>query len=153
MKKALSLILLFPLTVLAQEKFERDTLYSSDGYKVYKGLELHIGIGSTPDGDFKYIRRNSTGFGAMMATTDNNSYNKDQFSLKRTYAGHKGEVVKIVERGSKKTGYVYEPLISLDMGVRYEVALDNAITSGGNNCSGRIQTQGKSRFRAACKCR
>jgi len=130
MKKLFFAFTLLPSIALAQVKFERDTLYSLSGYKVYKGLVIHIGTGSTPDGDFKFIRRNSTGFGTLMATTDNNSYNKDQFSMPRTYAGHKGETVKIVERGSKKTGYVWEPLISMEMGVRYEIDLDNAIATG-----------------------
>ena len=109
----LILILLLPFAAGAQVRFENDTLYSSSGFKVYKGLELNIGTGSTPDGDFKFIRRNSTGFGAAMTATNSYSYNKEQFSLQRSYAGHKGPVVKIVQRGTKKTGYVYEPLISL----------------------------------------
>ena len=138
--KNLILILLLPIAAGAQVRFENDTLYSSSGFKIYKGLELNIGAGSTPDGDFKFIRRNSTGFGAVMATTNNNAYNKDQFSLQRSYAGHKGPVVKIVQRGTKKTGYVYEPLISLVGGVRYEIDVDNAIASGELNVPDEFKT-------------
>lgn len=110
-------------------KLIEDTLISTSGYRIIVGQEINIGTGSTPDGDFKFIRRNSTGFGTMMIMTDNNSYNKSQLSLPRNVAGHKGKVVKIVTRGSKRSGYTYEPLISFGSG-RYEIDVDNAIAAG-----------------------
>lgn len=110
-------------------KFENDTLYISSGYKIVVGQSLNIGTGSTPDGDFKFIRRNSTGFGTMMYTTNSNSYNKSMFSLPRNMAGHKGEVIKIVTRGNKRIGFTYEPLVTFGVG-RYEIDVENAINSG-----------------------
>jgi len=110
-------------------KFENDTLYISSGYKIVVGQSLNIGTGSTPDGDFKFIRRNSTGFGTMMSTTNSNSYNKSMFSLPRNMAGHKGEVIKIVTRGNKRIGFTYEPLVTFGVG-RYEIDVENAINSG-----------------------
>jgi|688.fasta_scaffold812981_1 hypothetical protein len=110
-------------------KFENDTLYTSSGFKVTADQELKIGTGSTNDGDFKFIRRNSTGFGTLMTTTDNNAYNKSQLSLPRNMAGHKGKVVKIVRRGTKKMGFTYEPLVTFGVG-KYEIDIENAIAYG-----------------------
>ena len=110
-------------------KLEKDTLFTTSGYKIVMGQDINLGTGSTPDGDFKFIRRNSSGFGTMMVMTDNNSYNKSQLSLPRNMAGHKGKVVKIVTRGNKKIGITYEPLITFGSG-RYEIDVDNAIASG-----------------------
>ncbi len=110
-------------------KLENDTLYTSSGYTITVNQTLKIGTGSTPDGDFKFIRRNSTGFGTLISTTDNNAYNKSQFSLPRNMAGHKGTVVKIVKRGSKKIGFTFEPLVTFGSG-RYEIDVENAIAYG-----------------------
>lgn len=108
-----------------------DTLFTTSGYKIVVGEDINIGTGSTPDGDFKFIRRNSTGFGTAMATTNNNAYNKSQLSLPRNMAGHKGKVVKIATRGNKRIGKTYEPLITFGFGMgRYEIDVDNAIASG-----------------------
>ena len=110
-------------------KLENDTLFTSSGYKIYVGQTLTLGTGSTPDGDFKFIRQNSTGFGTIISTTDNNAYNKSQFSLPRNMAGHKCQVKKIATRGNKRIGFKYEPLVTFGVG-KYEIDVDNAINSG-----------------------
>lgn len=110
-------------------KLVEDTLFTTSGYKIIVGQDVNLGTGSTPDGDFKFIRRNSTGFGTMMLMTDNHSYNKSQLSLPRNMAGHKGKVIKIVTRGTNKTGKTYEPLVTFGSG-RYEIDVENAIASG-----------------------
>ncbi len=131
----LSALTLFISTAHAQDngqvlpRLANDTLYTTSGYKIAIGQEIHLGTGSTPDGDFKFIRRNSSGFGTMMISTDDNDYNKSQLSLPRNMAGHKGKVVKIVARGNKKIGIKYEPLVTFGLG-RYEIDADNAIASG-----------------------
>jgi hypothetical protein len=107
----------------------KDTLFTTSGFKIVVGDDIKLGTGSTPDGDFKFIRRNSTGFGTLMMTTNNNSYDKSQLSLPRNMAGHKGKVVKIVTRGNKKIGKTYEPLVTFGSG-RYEIDVDNAIAAG-----------------------
>ncbi len=109
---------------------ENDTLISKTGFKIYKGQVLEFGTGSTDDGDFKFIRRNSTGFGTAMTTTNNYNYNKMLFSLPRNMAGHTATVVKMVERGTKKSGFVYQPLVTSGGGLRYEIDVDNAINAG-----------------------
>ncbi len=135
-----SYLLLFALTLLISKSYSqdsdttlprlvKDTLFTMSGYKIVVGQEINLGTGSTPDGDFKFIRRNSSGFGTMMVMTDNNSYNKSQLSLPRNLAGHKGKVAKIVTRGNKKIGIKYEPLVTFGAG-RYEIDVDNAIAAG-----------------------
>ena len=109
-------------------KLIEDTLFTTSGYKIIVGQYINIGTGSTPDGDFKFIRRNSTGFGTMMSTSDNNSYNKSELSLPRNMSGHRGKVVKIATRGDEEIGITYEPLITFGSG-RYEIDVDNAIAS------------------------
>lgn len=110
-------------------KMEGDTLITSSGFRIAVGQELTVGTGTTPDGDFRFIRRNSTGFGTMMMSTGNNAYDKSQLSLTRSMAGHKGKVTKIVKRGNNRTGIVYQPLISFGMG-QYEIDIENAIAAG-----------------------
>ncbi|WP_336689828.1 MULTISPECIES: SHOCT domain-containing protein [unclassified Chryseobacterium] len=130
----LSIILIFS-NAFSQEKdatqtrLVGDTLITRSGFKITVGQDINLGTGSTPDGDFKFIRRNSTGFGTIMTMTNSNSYNKSQFSLPRNMAGHKGKVVKIVVRGNEKIGQTFEPLITFGSG-RYEIDVDNAIISG-----------------------
>lgn len=131
MKKAiLTLSIVVSLAASAQTKFENDTLYFDSGFKITKGQELKFGTGTMDNGNFKFIRVNSTGFAAIMTATDNQAYNNSQNSLNRSMAGHKGTVVKIVQRGTKKTGYIFQPLVSIGSGVRYEIDVENAIASG-----------------------
>lgn len=59
MKKLLFTLLLFPLLSTAQDllpKFENDTLYTSGGYKMYKGQILHFANGTSAAGYFKFIK-------------------------------------------------------------------------------------------------
>ena len=58
MKKILLLILVCPLFSSAQKiapKYEHDTLYTSSGYKIYKGQTLQIGSPTSESGRFRYI--------------------------------------------------------------------------------------------------
>ncbi len=60
-----SIFILLPFYMLAQSRFVpvkngADTLYTSSGFIVYVGQKLKIGTGSTPDGDFKFIRKSAT---------------------------------------------------------------------------------------------
>jgi|GEM_PF-1576434 hypothetical protein len=59
MKKILLLLFLCPLLSVAQKtlpRFENDTLYTSSGYKIYKGETLHFGHGTGKDGKFRFTR-------------------------------------------------------------------------------------------------
>ena len=70
MKCFLLLLLLIPAAVIAQPahpRFVNDTLYTSSGFKIYKGQTLHFGKGTGRDGKFKYISiKSETSFSSLM---------------------------------------------------------------------------------------
>jgi hypothetical protein len=60
MKKLLLILLLCPLLSSAQPRFENDTLYTSGGYKIYKGQTLHLANGTSDAGYFRFIKFHSS---------------------------------------------------------------------------------------------
>jgi hypothetical protein len=58
MKKIIFILLLSPLIIIAQKlpRFENDTLYTSGGYKIYKGQTLSFAEGSGKNGNFRYAK-------------------------------------------------------------------------------------------------
>ncbi len=63
MKKLFSLLLLCPLLSTAQNslpRFEHDTLFTSGGYKIYKGQILELANGTSEAGYFKFIKFHSS---------------------------------------------------------------------------------------------
>ena len=59
MKKLLLILLLVPLFSTAQNtlpRFENDTLYTSGGYKIYKGQILQFATGTSAAGYFRFIK-------------------------------------------------------------------------------------------------
>jgi hypothetical protein len=59
MKKLLFLLLINPLISTAQNnlpRFENDTLYTSGGYKIYKGQTLQLATGTSAAGYFNFIK-------------------------------------------------------------------------------------------------
>ncbi len=126
---------LFIMTAKAQDhllpRIEGDSLYTSSGFNIAAGQKIKIGVGSMPDGNFKYIRINSASFFAYN-TMSNNIHNPNEAnyanSLNRKESGHEYYVAKLEKRGSTKTGYVYYILSKTFP--RYEVDVENAIASG-----------------------
>jgi len=58
MKTAFLIVLILPTVLFAQKstgEFVNDTLYTSSGFKIYKGLTLHFGTGKGEDGKFRYV--------------------------------------------------------------------------------------------------
>jgi hypothetical protein len=58
MKKLFFTLLFFPFLTLAQNtlpRFEQDTLYTSGGFKIYKGQALQFGKGTGRNGAFRFI--------------------------------------------------------------------------------------------------
>lgn len=63
MKKLILLALMSPLFSTAQNnlpRFEKDTLYTSGGYKIYKGQTLQLGKGTSDAGYFTFIKFHPT---------------------------------------------------------------------------------------------
>ena len=110
-------------------KIIKDTLFTSCGYKIVEDENVKIGSGSMPDGDFKYIRINSSSLFAYNSTSGNNTGTNQANSFGRGNSGHSYKVSKVEERGNKKHGYVYYIKISTGL-IKYEVDVENAIASG-----------------------
>ena len=59
--KLFFLLLLIPISSIGQTdlpKFENDTLYTTSGFKMYKGQTLHLGNGTDKNGCFRFIKFN-----------------------------------------------------------------------------------------------
>lgn len=110
-------------------KIVNDTLFTSSGFKIIKDQDIKIGIGSMPDGDFKFIRVNSASMFAYHSTTGYNGLANAANSFPRNQSGLKFRIKTVEERGSKKRGYVYYVKIGYGM-KNYEIDVENAIASG-----------------------
>jgi hypothetical protein len=93
---------------------------------VYVGQKLKLGTGTMNDGDFKYIRKSNTSLFAYYSPNGNQSAANSANALRRNQSGLEYKVIRIDEKGNKKLGYVYYPILAS----RYEVDIDNAIVSG-----------------------
>ena len=128
MRKIISLFnICLPSVSIPQPRIIRvkngtDTLYTATGFEIYVGQKLKIGPGAMPDGNFKYIRKSNTRLFAYGSTTRRKKVN----FLKRNKSGLEYKVIRIDERGNKKHGFVYYPILAS----RYEVDIDNAIAAG-----------------------
>lgn len=112
-----------------EPKFEKDTLTTSTGFKVYEGLEIKIGTGSMNDGDFKFIRTNASSLFRYYSTTGYQGLANQANSFRRDNSGLVYKVKSIMPRGSKKNGYVYYAKIGRGL-INYELDLENAIKTG-----------------------
>lgn len=114
----------------ALPKIENDTLYTTVGYKIGKGQVITIGKGSTPDGEFLYIRRNTKA--AISLNNPGMSHNGENVMTnsfpKRQY-GQTFEVKKLRKDGNRKRGYNYMAIINSGP-TKYEIDVENAIASG-----------------------
>jgi len=62
MTKFVFLLLLGHVTVMAQKpvpRFENDTLYTTSGYKIYKGLLIQLASGTAENSKFRFIKHNA----------------------------------------------------------------------------------------------
>lgn len=131
--KYILLALLFPFSLAAQSndlpKIIKDTVFTTSGYNIYEGQEIKVGIGSMPDGDFKYIRTNSASIFNYTSSTGYNGLANQANSFARRNSGLKFKIKSVDQRGNKKHGYVYYAKIGSGP-VNYEIDIENAIASG-----------------------
>ena len=134
MKKLLTVLLitLFSTTVKSQEsdlpKMIGDTIFTTSGFKIIKNQMIKVGIGSMPDGDFKYIRINSS---SLFAYSSNKGYKglaNQANSFPRSESGLNYKIREVEQRGNKKRGYVYYAKIGRGL-INYEIDIENAIKS------------------------
>lgn len=132
MKKiTLLFILLFSIIVNAQEySFDGTVLKLKDGGFVAIDNDLKLGTGTKDNGYFRYIEVNSA---SMMRAYNTNGTNwgvQDANSMSSQYNGLKGKVIKIEERGNKRTGKKWYAVIGVGETRRYQVDIENALIAG-----------------------
>lgn len=98
-------------------RVENDTLYTTSGYKIGEGQEVTIGRGSTPEGEYIYIKQRGTTLGYKLGP-----FSKE--NVGRSYI-----VTKLKQEGSEKKGFHYIILLK-DAMTRWEVDVENAIKFG-----------------------
>jgi|GEM_PF-1151590 len=113
----------------ALPRIDKNTLYSTTGYKIAENQYVKIGTGSTPDGDFKFIRINSESVFAYNSTTRYQGLENSANAFPRSQAGLKFKIKAVEKRGNKKRGYVYYAKIGRGL-INYEIDVDNAIAAG-----------------------
>jgi hypothetical protein len=129
MKYLLSMLLLVSTAVFAQEDpngkvdTSPDSIVHKSGFVFKDGTKVKLGLGSLPDGNFKYIRANNGG--GMISIGGSGSS-----ILTSRYSGLNGEVSKVQRRGSRKLGYVDYAILKLGLPERYEVDINSAIAVG-----------------------
>jgi len=111
------------------KKIVPDTLITRCGYPITVKQDIIIGVGSTPDGDFKFIRRNSASLFAYYSTNGFQGEANAANAFPRNQSGYKFTVKAIEQRGSEKHGYVNYLKIGSGI-VNYEVDIENAISFG-----------------------
>jgi Short C-terminal domain len=123
MKKILFILLLFPFFSTAQNnqpRFQNDTLYTSGGYKIYKGQTVQLGTGTSDAGYFTFIKFHPT-------QIKNNTYSLQNSSILVTklraykYAGADNNSIRINGKLTYKDGKQEET----DIVVNFERATED----------------------------
>lgn len=72
----LAIALLFSVASFGQKKKEKtiDSIQTKSGWVIYEGDEVEIGLGTLPDGRFKYIK--DAGWNTALTATSNSIYNE-----------------------------------------------------------------------------
>ncbi len=137
----------------AQEKsvprIENDSLYTSSGMVLGKGQKIKLGLGTMPDGNFKFVRINSVSlFHNSEVSNYNSGFNANNAnSMNRRESGKMFTVVKIEKRGDDEHGYTYYVVVAGTP--RHEVDVENAIASGELVAPGRFKTAGSLQYSVA----
>lgn len=125
--KRLLFLLALPLFCKAQielPKVDKDTLFTTSGFNVIVGMDLKLGAGSLPNGDFKYVAISASSWANIMDASMSKS------GIGRRYSGHLVRVKKFRKDGNKKRGYVYNVIIGGGNIANYDCDIENAIASG-----------------------
>lgn len=115
-----------------------DTLYASNGMKFYRGMQIKLGAGTLPNGDFKYVTTSQTSWLNVM----NGKPNTD--ALGRKFAGHLLDVKRIRKEGTKKRGYTYYLVLGGSNIINYECDIENAMAVGEAEIPAKFKLQSNS---------
>src|SRR5690554_1498467 len=132
MKKIILLLTLcISFFVVGQETtFDKNTLFLKDGGSITVGEDLKLGKGTKDNGYFRYIEVNSA---SMMRATNTGGTNwgvQDANAMSSQYNDLKGKVIRIEERGNRRTGKKWYAVIGVGEARRYQVDIENALASG-----------------------
>ncbi|MBS1642105.1 MAG: SHOCT domain-containing protein [Bacteroidetes bacterium] len=123
------LFCLLNLYSFSQEtQYVNDTIITTTGFKVYEGVKLKLGMGSMPDGSFKFIRINQSSLFAYNSNVNNRANSAN--AAAPSHANHTVEVARTEKRGSKKVGYTYYAILKMGEASRYECDIESAIAAG-----------------------
>lgn len=101
MNKLVFTFFLFPLISTAQQtvpRFENDTVYTTSGYKIYKGQILQLATGTGENGKFRFIKLQNGGANLDAIRFQNSSIRVKKLSdyvisgLGNHYIGISGEI-------------------------------------------------------------
>ncbi len=111
-------------------RIENDSLFTGSGMVIGKGQKIKLGLGTMPDGNFKFVRINTSSiFHNTEITNYNSGFNANSAnSMNRRESGREFSVKRLEKRGDENHGYRYY-LVLAGM-PRYEVDIENAIASG-----------------------
>jgi hypothetical protein len=91
MKYLFALALFYPCLLKAQQglpRFENDTLYTTSGYKIYKGQTLHFGKGSSRTGYYRFINIKSGAVARQLPTSSFLVKDLKNFGISVLYNGY-----------------------------------------------------------------
>ena len=103
-------------------RIDKDTLFTTSGYKIVNGQDIKLGTGSLPYGDFKYISISSTSWLTAGST--------NQEPVGRKWNGHLFKVKKVRKEGTKKRGFTFYLVLGGGNIVNYECDIESAIATG-----------------------
>jgi|SRR5690606_6341755 len=132
MKKiTLLFMMLFTAITFAQENtFDGKTLTLKDGGSLTVGEDLKLGKGTKDNGYFRYIEVNAA---SMMRATHSSGTNygvQDANAMASQYNDLKGKIIRIEERGNRRTGKKWYAVIGVGEARRYQVDIENALIAG-----------------------
>lgn len=113
-----------------ENSFNGKVLTLKDGGSITVGTDLKLGKGTKDNGYFRYIEVNAN---SMMRATNTGGHNygvQDANAMSSMYNDLKGKVIRIEERGNKRTGKKFYAILGVGEGRRYQVDIENALLSG-----------------------
>lgn len=111
-----------------RNKLTPDSIVHKSGFVFRKGEYLKLGIGTMPDGSFKYIRISSSSLMGYSGNNPNAAISAN--ALPPSFSGRTSEILRLQKMGNKKFGYQDYAIVKLGAMARYEIDIDNAILSG-----------------------
>ena len=129
-------LLILLLTALSMNTFaqsyelKNDTLHLPKGGFLVKGGDVAFGKGSKDNGYFRYIEVNAASMMRGVNTGGTNYGVQEMNAMSSQYNDLKGKIIRFEERGNRRTGKKWYAVIGVGEARRYQVDIENAITSG-----------------------